>query len=224
MQSIWRGLNVNCADSSGYTPLHHASLNGHRDVVLKLLQYDASTNLADSKGCFPLHLAAWKGDAEIVRILIHHGPSHCRVNEQAWAARPTTDASYHKLGAAPSTDWMIYVTDRAGDLRDWAQAHCGTRGRMRVTDAEKEHAEQSACSSLRCPSSFAAVVRWPFERGTLRGSLCDVLTGPLEAAGKPETGRASPVPPRSFCFALSSRPARTLKGAVARDQLLCESA
>ncbi|GAA6086383.1 ankyrin repeat and sterile alpha motif domain-containing protein 1B isoform X1, partial [Tachysurus ichikawai] len=27
---IWRGLNVNCADSSGYTPLHHAALNGHR--------------------------------------------------------------------------------------------------------------------------------------------------------------------------------------------------
>ncbi|KAG5845963.1 hypothetical protein ANANG_G00144730 [Anguilla anguilla] len=80
--SIWRGLNVNCIDSSGYTPLHHASLNGHRDVVLKLLQYEASTNVADSKGCFPLHLAAWKGDVEIVRILINHGPSHCRVNEQ----------------------------------------------------------------------------------------------------------------------------------------------
>ncbi|XP_049330247.1 ankyrin repeat and sterile alpha motif domain-containing protein 1B isoform X3 [Astyanax mexicanus] len=80
--SMWRGLNVNCADSSGYTPLHHAALNGHRDVVLKLLQFEASTNMADSKGCFPLHLAAWRGDVDIVRILIHHGPSHCRVNEQ----------------------------------------------------------------------------------------------------------------------------------------------
>uniref|UniRef100_A0AAR2ISH3 Ankyrin repeat and sterile alpha motif domain-containing protein 1B n=1 Tax=Pygocentrus nattereri TaxID=42514 RepID=A0AAR2ISH3_PYGNA len=79
---MWRGLNVNCADSSGYTPLHHAALNGHRDVVLKLLQFEASTNVADSKGCFPLHLAAWRGDVDIVRILIHHGPSHCRVNEQ----------------------------------------------------------------------------------------------------------------------------------------------
>ncbi|KAM9391205.1 ankyrin repeat and sterile alpha motif domain-containing protein 1B-like, partial [Salvelinus alpinus] len=79
---MWRGLNVNCADSSGYTPLHHASLNGHRDVVLKLLQFEASTNVADSKGCFPLHLAAWRGDVDIVRILVHHGPSHCRVNQQ----------------------------------------------------------------------------------------------------------------------------------------------
>ncbi|KAM9495366.1 ankyrin repeat and sterile alpha motif domain-containing protein 1B isoform 2-T2 [Clarias gariepinus] len=80
--SMWRGLNVNCADSSGYTPLHHAALNGHRDVVLKLLQFEASTNVPDNKGCFPLHLAAWRGDVDIVRILMHHGPSHCRVNEQ----------------------------------------------------------------------------------------------------------------------------------------------
>uniref|UniRef100_UPI0037E78986 ankyrin repeat and sterile alpha motif domain-containing protein 1B isoform X4 n=1 Tax=Semicossyphus pulcher TaxID=241346 RepID=UPI0037E78986 len=80
--SMWKGLNVNCTDTSGYTPLHHASLNGHRDVVLKLLQFEASTNVSDSKGCFPLHLAAWRGDVDIVRILVHHGPSHCRVNQQ----------------------------------------------------------------------------------------------------------------------------------------------
>uniref|UniRef100_A0A8D2Q4Q7 Ankyrin repeat and sterile alpha motif domain containing 1B n=1 Tax=Varanus komodoensis TaxID=61221 RepID=A0A8D2Q4Q7_VARKO len=80
--SIWRGPNINCTDSSGYTALHHAALNGHKDVVIKLLQYEASTNVADNKGYFPIHLAAWKGDVEIVKILIHHGPSHSRVNEQ----------------------------------------------------------------------------------------------------------------------------------------------
>ncbi|XP_037316108.2 ankyrin repeat and sterile alpha motif domain-containing protein 1B isoform X5 [Pungitius pungitius] len=80
--SMWKGLNVNCTDSTGYTPLHHASLNGHRDVVLKLLQFEASADQADSKGCFPLHLAAWRGDVDIVRILLRHGSSHCRVNQQ----------------------------------------------------------------------------------------------------------------------------------------------
>ncbi|XP_062837041.1 ankyrin repeat and sterile alpha motif domain-containing protein 1B isoform X9 [Anolis carolinensis] len=80
--SIWRGPNINCTDASGYTALHHAALNGHKDVVIKLLQYEASTNVADNKGYFPIHLAAWKGDVEIVKILIHHGPSHSRVNEQ----------------------------------------------------------------------------------------------------------------------------------------------
>ncbi|XP_021041631.1 ankyrin repeat and SAM domain-containing protein 1A isoform X5 [Mus caroli] len=80
--SMWRGPNVNCVDSTGYTPLHHAALNGHRDVVEVLLRNDALTNVADSKGCYPLHLAAWKGDAQIVRLLIQQGPSHTRVNEQ----------------------------------------------------------------------------------------------------------------------------------------------
>lgn len=64
-----------------------------RDVVLKLLQFEASTNVSDSKGCFPLHLAAWRGDVAIVRILIHHGPSHCRVNQQV---RPHRSSSCQK--------------------------------------------------------------------------------------------------------------------------------
>ncbi|XP_062247246.1 ankyrin repeat and SAM domain-containing protein 1A-like isoform X3 [Platichthys flesus] len=80
--SIWRGPNVNCVDSTGYTPLHHAALNGHSEVVEALLRNEALTNIADNKGCYPLHLAAWKGDEHIVKLLVHQGPSHPRLNEQ----------------------------------------------------------------------------------------------------------------------------------------------
>uniref|UniRef100_A0AAQ5XAS0 Ankyrin repeat and sterile alpha motif domain containing 1A n=1 Tax=Amphiprion ocellaris TaxID=80972 RepID=A0AAQ5XAS0_AMPOC len=80
--SIWRGPNVNCVDNTGYTPLHHAALNGHSDVVEALLRNEALTNIADNKGCYPLHLAAWKGDEHIVKLLIHQGPSHPKLNEQ----------------------------------------------------------------------------------------------------------------------------------------------
>uniref|UniRef100_A0AAQ5ZHB3 Ankyrin repeat and sterile alpha motif domain containing 1A n=1 Tax=Amphiprion ocellaris TaxID=80972 RepID=A0AAQ5ZHB3_AMPOC len=79
---IWRGPNVNCVDNTGYTPLHHAALNGHSDVVEALLRNEALTNIADNKGCYPLHLAAWKGDEHIVKLLIHQGPSHPKLNEQ----------------------------------------------------------------------------------------------------------------------------------------------
>ncbi|XP_052449992.1 ankyrin repeat and SAM domain-containing protein 1A isoform X4 [Carassius gibelio] len=81
--SIWRGPNVNCVDSTGYTPLHHAALNGHSEVVEALLRNEALTNIADNKGCYPLHLAAWKGDQRIVKLLIHQGPSHPKLNEQS---------------------------------------------------------------------------------------------------------------------------------------------
>uniref|UniRef100_A0A3Q2YEF4 Ankyrin repeat and sterile alpha motif domain containing 1A n=1 Tax=Hippocampus comes TaxID=109280 RepID=A0A3Q2YEF4_HIPCM len=81
--SIWRGPNVNCVDSTGYSPLHHAALNGHSEVVELLLRNEALTNIADNKGCYPLHLAAWKGDEQIVRLLIHQGPSHPKLNEQS---------------------------------------------------------------------------------------------------------------------------------------------
>uniref|UniRef100_A0A8C6USR8 Ankyrin repeat and sterile alpha motif domain containing 1A n=1 Tax=Neogobius melanostomus TaxID=47308 RepID=A0A8C6USR8_9GOBI len=81
--SIWRGPNVNCVDSTGYSPLHHAALNGHSEVVEALLRNEALTNIADNKGCYPLHLAAWKGDERIVWLLIHQGPSHPKLNEQS---------------------------------------------------------------------------------------------------------------------------------------------
>ncbi|XP_043985026.1 ankyrin repeat and SAM domain-containing protein 1A-like isoform X1 [Gambusia affinis] len=81
--SIWRGPNVNCVDSTGYTPLHHAALNGHSAVVEALLRNEALTNIADNKGCYPLHLAAWKGDERIVKLLIHQGRSNPQINEQS---------------------------------------------------------------------------------------------------------------------------------------------
>ncbi|XP_071564728.1 ankyrin repeat and SAM domain-containing protein 1A isoform X2 [Temnothorax nylanderi] len=80
LASLRRGPGANVQDASGYSALHHAALNGHRDVVRLLLQYEASTNVIDAKGSSPLHLAAWAGDAEIVRLILNQGPSVPKVN------------------------------------------------------------------------------------------------------------------------------------------------
>ncbi|XP_018341667.1 PREDICTED: ankyrin repeat and SAM domain-containing protein 1A-like isoform X3 [Trachymyrmex septentrionalis] len=80
LASLRRGPGANVQDASGYSALHHAALNGHRDVVRLLLQYEASTNVVDAKGSSPLHLAAWAGDAEIVRLILNQGPSVPKVN------------------------------------------------------------------------------------------------------------------------------------------------
>ncbi|KAJ3630726.1 hypothetical protein MTP99_011904 [Tenebrio molitor] len=79
LASLRRGPGANVQDSSGYSALHHAALNGHREIVKLLLEHDASANIVDVKGSSPLHLAAWSGNVDIVRLLLS-GPSICNVN------------------------------------------------------------------------------------------------------------------------------------------------
>nr|XP_015834887.1 PREDICTED: ankyrin repeat and sterile alpha motif domain-containing protein 1B isoform X1 [Tribolium castaneum] len=79
LASLRRGPGANVQDSSGYSALHHAALNGHREIVKLLLDHDASTNIVDVKGSSPLHLAAWSGNVDIVKLLLS-GPSICNVN------------------------------------------------------------------------------------------------------------------------------------------------
>ncbi|GBM23072.1 Ankyrin repeat and SAM domain-containing protein 1A [Araneus ventricosus] len=75
-----RGPGPNIQDNNGYTPLHHACLNGHKEIVALLLTHEASANIVDHKGCTPLHLAAWSGNTDIVELLLTHGPSFPSVN------------------------------------------------------------------------------------------------------------------------------------------------
>ncbi|XP_017779246.1 PREDICTED: uncharacterized protein LOC108564669 isoform X2 [Nicrophorus vespilloides] len=79
LASLRRGPGVNVRDSSGFSSLHHAALNGHKDIVRLLLEHDALTNIVDSKGSSPLHLAAWSGNVDIVRLMLS-GHSYCDVN------------------------------------------------------------------------------------------------------------------------------------------------
>ncbi|CAH1958287.1 unnamed protein product [Acanthoscelides obtectus] len=79
LASLRRGPGANVQDSSGYSALHHAALNGHTEIVKLLLEHDASPNIVDSKGSSPLHLAAWSGNPDIVRLLLS-GPAICNVN------------------------------------------------------------------------------------------------------------------------------------------------
>ena len=67
-------------DSRGYTALHYAALNGHKDVAALLLSYEASCNSVDDAGSSPLHLASWAGHGDLVRVLLETGPSIPNVN------------------------------------------------------------------------------------------------------------------------------------------------
>lgn len=45
----------------------------NREIVVLLLEHEASPNIVDSKGSSPLHLAAWAGHSDIVRLLLTSG-------------------------------------------------------------------------------------------------------------------------------------------------------
>ncbi|KAH3890066.1 hypothetical protein DPMN_014135 [Dreissena polymorpha] len=71
--SFLKTLNINITDKNGYTPLHQAAVNGHRDIVEALLKADAEPGLEDNQGCTPVHLASWSGNPEIVMQLLNAG-------------------------------------------------------------------------------------------------------------------------------------------------------
>jgi ankyrin repeat protein len=54
------------------TPLCHACVKGHVDVVKILLQHNADVN-ADWQGARPLQIACQYGQVEVVKLLLEHG-------------------------------------------------------------------------------------------------------------------------------------------------------
>ncbi|EQC30456.1 hypothetical protein SDRG_11776 [Saprolegnia diclina VS20] len=68
-----QGVNVNCMDNNGYTPLHTAASSGHVDVVRLLLEKGANVNACGPNGYTPLHTAASSGHVNVVRLLLEKG-------------------------------------------------------------------------------------------------------------------------------------------------------
>ncbi|XP_061741592.1 caskin-1 isoform X5 [Nerophis ophidion] len=68
-------VNVNFQDTDGFSPLHHAALNGNMELITLLLESQAAVDIRDQKGMRPLHYAAWQGKAEPMKTLLKSGSS-----------------------------------------------------------------------------------------------------------------------------------------------------
>ncbi|XP_077354975.1 caskin-1 isoform X5 [Festucalex cinctus] len=68
-------VNVNFQDTDGFSPLHHAALNGNMELITLLLESQAAVDIRDQKGMRPLHYAAWQGKAEPMKMLLKSGSS-----------------------------------------------------------------------------------------------------------------------------------------------------
>ena len=69
--SIKGDLNLQRRD--GWTPLHLACWNGHKDVVHELIESNCKINERTNDGTGALHLAAVKGCDNIVQKLLDSG-------------------------------------------------------------------------------------------------------------------------------------------------------
>jgi len=64
---------LNKRDGNIRTALHWASLYGHKDIVIYLLENGAEIDPKDYLGCTPLHFAAERDHIDIIKLLIDKG-------------------------------------------------------------------------------------------------------------------------------------------------------
>jgi len=69
---VLQGADVNARDAEGRTPLHHAVMRGHLQIVDMLLDRGGPALLLskDILGCTPVHLAAVQNQVTLIRKLV----------------------------------------------------------------------------------------------------------------------------------------------------------
>ena len=142
-QHLAAGTDVDAKDMNGWTPLHHAALNGQKETAVILIGEGADVNAGD-KIITPLHYAAQYGDKEIVELLVAKGANVNAKNKRGLT--PLQDAAVFgqteiaellitngadvnamdNVGKTP-IDWAIEYDET--EIADLLRKHGGKRGR-----------------------------------------------------------------------------------------------
>jgi ankyrin repeat protein len=73
-QHLAAGTDVNAKGVAGWTALHHAAYDGHKEVVELLIANGADVNVRSrERGSTPLHHAALLGHNQVIELLIAKG-------------------------------------------------------------------------------------------------------------------------------------------------------
>ena len=110
-----RGIDVDCCDREGQTPLHIAARYASAEVVLLLLNHGANVEMADKKGWTPLHKASQFNSAEIVKTILAAGadPFRSTTNKQCSPLHLAAEA-----GKSVETIDLMIATGIGINIRD----------------------------------------------------------------------------------------------------------
>ena len=125
-----RGVSVHCQDADGFTPIFHAAMWGHREVMDALIAAGASVSIEGVHGEWsPITIASAEGHSLAVEALLAAGASVNAVNDSHWSAIRNASFQGHSLVVINDTE-VNGGSDGGGPIFGASQ-----QGRILVVDA-----------------------------------------------------------------------------------------
>lgn len=141
------GVNVNIADSSGYSPLHVACQADQPDVVRLLLEARANPTVRNQiTSWVPLHEAAWKGNIGCAKTLMELGdaPLLARTNKNETPADLARANGQNEM-AELLDKWPTYQPN--SNRENWLHMHGISR--LKAVEALQDHGADNGTFLVR---------------------------------------------------------------------------
>jgi hypothetical protein len=105
---VQKGADVN---KPGWTPLHYAASNGHREVIKLLLENHAYIDAESPNGSTPLMMASMYGNPQSVKLLLDEGADPLLKNQGGLTA-----LQFAQRGNRPDSILMLTKAMRSKQL------------------------------------------------------------------------------------------------------------
>ncbi|KAJ5692827.1 hypothetical protein N7462_002250 [Penicillium macrosclerotiorum] len=124
------GADPNYRDRDGWSAIHWAAEQGHRDVLLLLFEHGADIHAVSAYGTSVLHCAANGGHSDIVTELLQHGADPNKSTCHGWT--PLHHAAFmgHSRVVRALLESNRITSSPAQDNHGWSALHLATHRRQ----------------------------------------------------------------------------------------------